>query len=113
MEKNNLLNLIDATQESLTYAIPVFAILFFLPVTSNFFEFNKIIFALAASSLALLIWAVKAVNTQKLILVKSPLDIGFGLLIISSILSTIFSISKFSSLFGQYGTFFGPQGVKP
>ncbi|OIP97679.1 hypothetical protein COT69_00260 [candidate division WWE3 bacterium CG09_land_8_20_14_0_10_39_24] len=106
MEKNNLLNLIDATQESLTYAIPVFAILFFLPVTSNFFEFNKIIFALAASSLALLIWAVKAVNTQKLILVKSPLDIGFGLLIISSILSTIFSISKFSSLFGQYGTFF-------
>jgi len=106
MDKNNLLNLIDDFQEIVSYILPVFIVLFFLPVTSEFFEFNKMAFVLVASSLTLILWAVKAVKMQRLTLVKSPLDLGIGLLILSSILSTIFSVNKFSALFGQYGKFF-------
>ncbi|MBU1016726.1 hypothetical protein KJ678_01005 [Patescibacteria group bacterium] len=106
MEKNNLLNLINTFQEVVLYALPVFIVLFFLPITSEFFEFNKMISVLIISSLALLVWAVKAIKTQKLTFVKSPLDLGLGLLVLSAILATIFSLNKFYSLFGQYGKFF-------
>jgi len=106
MEKNNLLNLIDNFQEVVLYILPAVTVLLFLPITSEFFEFNKMIAVLIISSLALIVWAIKTVKTQKLSLVKSPLDLGMGLLILSVILSTIFSNNKFYSLFGQQGKFF-------
>lgn len=106
MEKNNLLNLLNNFQEAMFYILPASIILVFSPLTSDFFEFNKVALTLVIGSLALIVWAIKAVKTKKLVLVKSPLDLGLGLLIVSAILSTIFSINKFSSLLGQYGKFF-------
>ncbi len=49
-----------------------------------------------------LTWALKSINEGKFFFNKTPLDIPIGLFLASQVLSTIFSIDIYTSIFGYY-----------
>src|SRR3989338_1105985 len=99
----NIVNkLIDSTVISLAFLIPVF----FLPITTDFFELNKLALLVLGSIIILVLWGVKILFTKKLAISSSPLDLPILLSLAVFILSTIFSINKDSSIFGIQGRWF-------
>lgn len=78
-----------------------------LPVTSELFEFNKIIFIYLITVLILFFWIFKMILLKKIILKKTSFDVFFLLFFISQGLSTLFSIDKHTSIYGYYGRFNG------
>ena len=82
----------------LAFSLP----LFFLPITSEAFEFPKQILLIFSVSILTLIWVIKMILEKAVKILHSPLTtpilIFFGIFF----LSTIFSIHRFSSIFGSY-----------
>jgi O-antigen ligase len=76
-------------------------------ITSELFEFNKMLFIYGISILVLFFWVLKMILLKKIILKKTPFDIPFLIFIGSQVTSTLFSIDKHTSLFGYYGRFNG------
>src|SRR3990170_5317936 len=76
--------------------------LFFLPITVEFYEFNKLILLAVIVTLGALAWALKAVLTGKLGIRRSPFDLPVLVFWLVTLVSTIFSDSQIVSLFGQY-----------
>jgi len=103
MKKINLPNfLLDAVPALLAFLLPIF----FLSVTAEFFEFNKLALLTIATALMLLIWAAKMLLDKSVRAVRSRLDLAFLALTAVFILSTIFSLDKTASLFGSQGRWF-------
>ncbi|MBU0649847.1 hypothetical protein KJ605_02960 [Patescibacteria group bacterium] len=86
----------------LVFLVPVF----FLTVTNEFFEFNKLYLFVVATGLLALLWCVKMLVEKKVYLAKSPLDLPLLLILTAFILSTVTSLDKTASLFGSYGRWF-------
>jgi O-antigen ligase len=76
-------------------------------LTSELFEFNKIIFIYLISSLIFFFWFLKSLLLKKIIIKKTYLDKAIIFFLISQLLSTIFSIDRHTSIFGFYGRFNG------
>lgn len=99
-----------ALVEALLDFIPVFMAflvpVFFLPITSEFFEFNKLALITITSALMLLVWVAKMLKNKKVEVTKSPLDFALLAFFIVVLLSTIFSLNKTASLFGSQGRWF-------
>jgi len=86
----------------LVFLIP----LFYLPFSFEKFELNKLFLLFFLVSLTFLIWLARMIIVDKQVrFEKSPLNIFVLIFFFFSILSTIFSVDKFSSLFGFYGRF--------
>ena len=86
----------------LVFLIP----LFWLPFSFEVFEFNKQYLMFFLTILALFFWLARTVLVDKEIrFKKSPLDIPILVFLFLAILGTIFSVDKFSSIFGFYGRF--------
>ena len=99
----NIINkLIDVVIISLSFLVPIF----FLPITTDFFEFNKMALLILGSILLSVLWGSKILFTKKLTIASSPLDLPILLSLTVFILSTIFSINKDSSIFGTQGRWF-------
>jgi len=99
----NLINkLIDSIVISLTFLVPIF----FLPITTDFFELNKMALLVLGSLILLVLWGIKILFTKKLAISSSPLDLPILLSLAVFILSTIFSINKDASIFGTQGRWF-------
>lgn len=96
---NNLSNVITIV---LAFLMP----LFFLPVTTEFFEFNKQVLLIAATLLLLIAWVFKVAESNSISITKSVLDLPLILFLIVVILSTVFSINKTTSIFGGTGRWF-------
>ena len=88
------------------------SLFFFTPLvmsslTSELFEFNKMIFIYIIAVLLLFFWLLKCLTAKKIFWVRTIFD-GFILLfIISQVLSTLFSIDVYTSILGYYGRFNG------
>jgi len=81
--------------------------LFFLPFTSEFYEFNKNILLLAASGLLLVIWGVRILLSKEVRLQRTALDLPVLAIAGAFVLSTIFaSPNKWETLWipGGMGT---------
>src|SRR4030066_357350 len=78
-----------------------------LPVTSELFEFNKVVFTYLSATVIVGLWMAKCVIQRKLIFRRTILDIPLLLFFFSQILSTILSIDTQTSLFGYYSRFNG------
>lgn len=76
--------------------------LFFLPITVEFFEFNKLILLTVAVILGFLAWGLKAFSTGNLGIRHSPIDFPIIMLWITTLVTTIFSDSWLLSVIGQY-----------
>lgn len=84
-----------------------FCPLFFLPVTSELFEFNKIIFTYTTTSIIVSFWISKMIVERRIIFSRTMLDIPILIFLFSQIISTIFSIDPHTSIFGYYSRFNG------
>ena len=80
--------------------------IFFLPLTTEFFQFNKLALIFVGTAALLIVWAVKMFLTKKVYVVKTPLNFAFFVLTIAMLLSTIFSINKTTSIYGAQGRWF-------
>ncbi len=91
----------------------LFYILFFLvplilwPFNSELFEFNKIITVYILVICIVAVWTVKMIWQRKFIFRRTILDIPLLLFFGSQVLSTLFSIDPYTSLFGYYSRFNG------
>lgn len=106
MNKNTasakLNNLIAGLILGMTFLIPTA----FLTITNEYFEFNKLYFFVSATVVLAFLWVAKMFVEKKFYLAKSPLDLPFLVVLVASILSTVSSLDKTSSLFGSYGRWF-------
>lgn len=79
--------------------------LFFLPWTSEYFEFNKQFFLWLASGLALLLSLIRQAVAGQLKIKTNPLNFPIIIFLVLSAVSALFSSDIFSSFFGSYGRF--------
>ncbi|OGN22510.1 MAG: hypothetical protein A2918_01985 [Candidatus Yanofskybacteria bacterium RIFCSPLOWO2_01_FULL_42_49] len=78
--------------------------LFFLPWTSSFLELNKQMLLTLVAGAGLVLWLLDVVMSGKLSWRFNPLDKGIVALTGAVILSSIFSMDKFKSVFGLVGS---------
>jgi len=76
--------------------------LFFLPVTTEFFEFNKLVLLSVATALGLFAWGLKAAITGSLGIRRSVFDLPVLLIWLVTLISTVFSDNRLLSVVGQY-----------
>ncbi|MDD5145203.1 MAG: tetratricopeptide repeat protein [Candidatus Pacebacteria bacterium] len=87
---------------SLVFLLP----LSWLPFSFEAFEFNKQYILFFLTTLTLLAWIAKMVIVDKeLKFRRTPLDLPILAFLFISILSSVFSVDKISSIFGFYGRF--------
>jgi len=88
------------------YALVFLVPLFWLPFSLEAFDFNKVYLLFFLTSLGIIAWIGEMIFEEKRLKFKRmPLDLfvlGFALV---TILSTVFSVDKISSLLGSYGRF--------
>ncbi|MBU4031113.1 hypothetical protein KJ756_03080 [Patescibacteria group bacterium] len=80
--------------------------LFWLPWTTEMFEFNKQYLLFVLASLALFAWLAKTIIVRKkIVFCRTPLDIWVLIFMLMVVLSAVFSIDSVSSWLGFYGKF--------
>lgn len=81
--------------------------LFFLPVTSEFYQFNKQVLVVVVTSILLILWGVKMGIEGKMRITRTPVDVAIILFGIAFILAAIFSVDRYVSIAGFYPRFHG------
>ncbi len=76
-------------------------------ITSELFEFNKMLFIYVITILVTFFWFFKIILIKKIIVKKTYLDIPILIFFISQLISTFVSIDVHTSIFGYYGRFNG------
>lgn len=85
-----------------------FYLLFFLtpliwtPINYELFEYNKMIFVYLLTITITCAWIIKMISQKKLLIKKTILDLPLLLFLGANILSTIFSIDPYTSIWGYY-----------
>jgi len=100
---NNLLGkIVKLSIYLLVFLLPIF----FLPFSFEAFDFNKQYLLFFLTSVGLLAWLSKMIFVDKEVrFKKTPLDIPVLVFLGVAVLSAIFSVDKYFSLFGFYGRF--------
>ena len=101
--KENFLKLSQSLIFSLVTAAAFITPLFFLPATSEFFEFNKLTAILITTIVAFLIWSIRMVLEKRVVFTRTPLDIPILILIAVYFIAAYSSIDQFISFFGSHG----------
>ncbi|MCX6731358.1 MAG: O-antigen ligase family protein [Candidatus Roizmanbacteria bacterium] len=78
-----------------------------LPVNSELFEFNKILFIYLIATLICGVWLLRSFQEKRFAIRRTPLDIPIGIFLVSQIISALLSIDQHTSFFGYYGRFNG------
>jgi Flp pilus assembly protein TadD len=76
--------------------------LFFLPTTVEFFEFNKLALLTVATMVLAVLFALRIAAGANFELTRSPIDLPLVALVLVTLLSTVFSLDKTSSIYGSY-----------
>ncbi|HDZ54791.1 MAG TPA: hypothetical protein ENI19_02570 [Candidatus Nealsonbacteria bacterium] len=79
--------------------------LFFLPITTEAFEFPKQLLLIFFVSVLTIIWAIKMILERSVKILHSPLTIPILAFFGFFFLSTVFSVHRFASIFGSYPRF--------
>jgi len=79
--------------------------LFFLPWTSEYFEFNKQFLLWLVMPLALFLWLMSQIARGQIKIKMNPLNLPVIFFLALTGFSAVFSIDKYSSFFGSYGRF--------
>ena len=87
----------------LSYALIFFLVpIFWTSVNFELFEYNKMILTYGLTVIITGSWLLKSINQRKLTINRTPLDIPLLLFLGASILSTVFSIDRHTSIWGYY-----------
>jgi tetratricopeptide (TPR) repeat protein len=101
MEKTELVvKICDKIIKYFIYVIIVLAPIFYLPITSDAFDFNKNALMMVFSFIPLFCWMLKSLMVGRLEIKKSPALISVGIFFLVFLVSTIFSIDKYGSFWG-------------
>jgi hypothetical protein len=87
----------------LAFLVPIF----FLPTTSEFYNFNKTVLLTVGAFFLFFVWGAKMAADQRVQMTRTPLDIPLLLLLGVYILATMFSIDPVVSFLGWHPVFFG------
>ena len=105
--KDQLINPINTAIRIGIVGLAFLVPLFFIPATSEFYQFNKQFLVLGVTALLLVLWGVKMGLEGKMRIVRTPLDLPLLLLALAYILATIFSVDRYVSIAGFYPRFHG------
>jgi len=101
-----MLNIYDRIIKYSIYLLVFLIPLWFLPFSFEQFEFNKQYLLCFLSSIAFFAWLSKMILVnQEIKFRKTSLDLPILVFVATAILSTIFSVDKYSSILGFYGRF--------
>ncbi len=89
------------------YAVFFIVPLIFLPGHVELFQFNKMITVYLLTTMITSAWVIRIVLSGQLKIKRTPFDIPLILFLISQVVSTIFSIVPYTSLWGYYSRFHG------
>lgn len=98
-----LKKLVSSAYLLLFFATP----LLLYPKTSEVFEFNKLVSVYTLTIVVLALWAAESLIGGKLIFRRTALDLPLAIFLLSQTISTVFSIDRYTSVFGYYGRFHG------
>lgn len=88
--------------KALLFLTPVF----FIPVTFEYFEFNKQMLLWLGTGAALVLWGTRSIVVDKrLVYKRTPLDVPIAIVIAVWGLATAVSVDPYASWFGTYGRF--------
>ncbi len=104
MQENRLVQLTEKMSHIVVIVFAFLFPLFFLPITSEFNEYNKIILLIITTVILTLLWVVRVIVEKQIVVVKTPLDSALLLVVIVFILSSITSVSRFTSIFGEFNS---------
>ena len=76
--------------------------LFFLPITTDFFEFPKQLFLFFVVGILTVIWLIKMILERSIRILHNPLTVPILVFLGAFSVSTILSVHRFSSIFGPY-----------
>jgi tetratricopeptide (TPR) repeat protein/O-antigen ligase len=102
MTQKNIEKLLNVFPVILSFLMP----LFFLPITVEYYEFNKLYLLILVTAVMVILWAIKTLITKEVSLVKSKLDVVLLCTFGAFLLSSIFSVNKTSSIYGSNGRWF-------
>lgn len=77
------------------------------PWNYELFEYNKMMVVYGITAVIALAWVSKMIAQKRIFIAKTPIDIPIGLLAISHLVSTLFSMDPHVSWFGYYSRFNG------
>src|SRR3989344_6065958 len=80
--------------------ISAFLPVFFLPWTTNVLEYNKQLFLILLTGVALIVWLLQAVISNRITLRLNPIDYGVLAMLGATLIATVGSASRMTSLFG-------------
>lgn len=107
-QNNNLTVILEGVSKAIPlYILPFLVPIFFLPITTEFFELNKLTLIIVSTILLAILWAIRLMVGHKIELAKSIID--FPLIVFTGVyaLATVFSMNKTVSIFGSQGRWLG------
>src|SRR3972149_3199266 len=84
-----------------------FVPLIVIPLTSELFEFNKMVATYILTVLIVVFWLVRMVKERKVIFRRTILDIPLLIFLLSQLASTLVSFNTRTSFLGYYSRFNG------
>lgn len=100
--RQNLSALINKAIFSILVTVAVLIPLIFTSFTTEFFETPKLIVLAVAVLLLLILWGFSWVLEGKIIITRTPLDLPLLLLLVTVLVSTFLSDSRYVSIFGNF-----------
>ncbi len=94
-------NLIFALIAASAFIFP----LFFLPVTSEFFDFNKFTALFVITLTGLIIWGARMVIEKKASFTRTPLDLPLIIFLVVVFIASLSSIDQYTSIYGSPQSF--------
>jgi len=100
------INICNYCLRAIIYAMVFLLPLFFLRDTVDIFEFNKQYLIWVLTGIAVLVWCFRMIILEKKMKWRrTPLDIPILIFLAINVLIAMFSVDKYVSLWGNYGTF--------
>lgn len=100
--RQNLSALINKAIFSILVGVAVLVPLTFTSFTTEFYETPKLIVLAIAVLVLLILWSCSWVLEGKIIITRTPLDLPFILLLITVLVSTFLSETRYVSIFGNF-----------
>lgn len=100
--KNQITTYLDNTITVLLLLVAGITPLLFLNQTTEFYEIPKLVFLVVSTVILLGAWIFSWIIKGKVVINRTPLDIPLVILLIAIVVSTYFSTSRLSSLYGDF-----------
>lgn len=100
--KKQLISFLDNSITFLLLVVAGLTPLLFLNQTTEFYEMPKLVFLIVSTIVILGLWIFSWIVKGKMQITRTPLDIPLLLLAGVILISTFFSVSKFSSIYGNF-----------